>query len=224
MPAAVGAIRRRERRHGGHQADLFDPGHSTEHMGPRFRLDADGCLLGDDPRPAADLSGFGAGRIDGNGRDHRRHRRGDRLDYKNILRRALGPARQAQMARGRRLRSRGFHQAGVSAGANRRLAGGGAFRRSDRQGHSRCPPRRAGGGPLAGRSARRELRAAPIARHGRRLHRPSARHCPDVVDIRQLQGRVLVCRDSRLPGAGADRFRRAGARPAAGTARRAQSD
>ncbi len=50
---------------------------------------------------------------------------------------------------------------------------------------------------------------APIARHGRRLRRPPARHRPDVVDIRQLQGRVLGCRDSRLPGAGADRLRRA---------------
>ena len=39
--------------------------------------------------------------------------------------------------------------------------------------------------------------------------RPPARHRPDVVDGRQLQGRVLVCRDSRLPGAGADRLRRA---------------
>ena len=53
------------------------------------------------------------------------------------------------------------------------------------------------------------FRLAPIARHGRRLHRPPARHRPDVVDIGQLQGRVLVRRDSRLPGAGADRLRRA---------------
>ena len=195
-------------RHGcWHQADLFDQGYSTERMGPRFRLDADGRLVGDDPCPAADLSGFGAWRIDGDGRNHRRHRGGDRLHYKNILRRALGLARQAQMACGRRLRSGGFHQAGLSAGANHRLAGGGAFRRPDRQGHSRRPARRAGGGPVAGRSARREFWLAPIARHNRRLHRPPARHRPDVVDIRQLQGGVLVCRDSRLPGAGADRLR-----------------
>ena len=72
-----------------------------------------------------------------------------------------------------------------------------------------APARRAGGRPLAGRSARRELWPAPVARHGRRLHGPPARHRPDVVDIGQLHGGVLVRRDSRLPGAGADRLRRA---------------
>ena len=46
-------------------------------------------------------------------------------------------------------------------------------------------------------SARRELRTAPVARHDRRLHRPAARHRPDVVDGGQFQGRVLVRRDSR---------------------------
>ena len=45
-----------------HQADLFDQGYSSGGMGPRLRLDADGRLVGDDPRSAADLSGHRARR------------------------------------------------------------------------------------------------------------------------------------------------------------------
>ena len=209
-PVAFGAARDRGRRHESrHQARLLDQEYSTGRMGPGFRFDADGHLVGDDPCPAADLPGHGARRIDGDGWRDRRHCRGDRLRHQDILRRALGLAWQAQMARGRRLRSRGLHQAGVSARANRRVAGRRALRRSDRQRHSRRAPRCAGGGPLAASSARRELWSAPIARHGWRLRRSPARYRADVVDGRQFHGRLLVRRHSRLPGAGADHFRRA---------------
>ena len=64
------------------------------------------------------------------GRHDRRHRRGDGRHHQDVLRRAVGLARQAQVAGGHRLRPGGPHQAGLSAGARRRLAGRGALRRS----------------------------------------------------------------------------------------------
>ena len=83
------------------------------------------------------------------------------------------------------------------AGAFARLAGCGALHRPRRQRHSRRAARCAGRRHRAAASARRELRPAPIARYGRRLSRPAARHRPDVADGRSLPGGVL---DRRHPG------------------------
>ena len=84
-----------------------------------LRLAADGRLLGDDPRAAADLSGHRARRLGADRRHHRGDRRGDGVDHQGLLRRALRLARPAQAARRHRLRPRGLDQAGVRAGDHR---------------------------------------------------------------------------------------------------------
>src|ERR1700694_4956395 len=71
------------------EARLFTGPDSARGLGAGLCVDADGHLLGDDPRAAAGLSGDGAGHLDGDGRLHRRHRRSHGVDHQDILGRAL---------------------------------------------------------------------------------------------------------------------------------------
>jgi len=179
VPAAFGAVRRRTTWPLA-PADLFDQGdNSSERMGPRFRLDADGRLVGDDPRFAADLPGYGAWRIDGDGRiieGIAEATASITKIFSGALSDRLGKRKWLAAAG---LRSGGFHEAGVSAGGR---PSSGWWRRASSTGsagHSRRPAR-----PLVADLSRpncaREFWLTPIARHGRRLHGPPLPHRPDV--------------------------------------------
>ena len=161
---------------------LFTDPDPKRRLGARLRVDADGRLLGDDPRAVAGLSGDGAGHLDGDGRLHRRHRRGHRVDHQDIFRRALRLDRQTQASRGHRLWAGRLHQAGIPAGAHRGLAGGRALCRSHRQGYPRRAARCVDLRYLAPSRAGRELRPAPSARYGGCLCRAAIGYRPDVVD------------------------------------------
>jgi len=108
VPAAFGGGETDGRHGRWHQADLFESGIFQRAYGSsvssRCLMDVSSEMI----HALLPITWLRCSRIDGDGRNHRRHRGGDRLHYKDILRRAFGPAGQAQMARGGRLRSRGL--------------------------------------------------------------------------------------------------------------------
>ena len=148
---------------------------SRRGLGARAGVAVHGPLLRDDPCALAALPRHRARDLGADGRHHRGHRGGDRLDRQDFLRRAERPPRQAQGAGGVRLRACRLHQADLSAGRFDRLADRRALHRSRRQGHSRRTARCADRRPHAARPARRELRPAAIARHRRRGARAARR-------------------------------------------------
>src|ERR1700720_1954491 len=95
------------------EAELLADPDTQRRLGARLRVDADGRLLGDDPRAVAGLPGDGAGYLDGDGRVHRRYRGGHRVNHQDIFRRAFRLARQAQASWGHGLWGGRFYPAGI---------------------------------------------------------------------------------------------------------------
>ena len=143
---------------------------------------------------------------------------------KVVLRRAVGSPRPAQDADRRRLRPRRASPS-RSSRSPARVGWVAAARFLDRVGKGiRGAPRDALIADIAPpRAARRQLRPAPGARHGRRLRRAADRHRPDGGDRRRFPRRVLGGGRSGLSrrraarhigqGAGSEPARRAKQRP-----------
>ena len=134
----------------------------------RAHIAADGHLLRADPWPASRVSGGYARRQRDRAWRGGGHRRGDGADHPRVLRLAVGRARPAQSAHRGRLWPRRHHQAAVPARQLDRPGAARALPRPDRQGDPRRAARCARRRFDAGRSEGRRLRAAPVARHGRR--------------------------------------------------------
>ena len=187
-------------------------------LGAGARQPVHGRLLRDDPRPAADLSRRRARRVGAIGRLHRRHRRGNGDDHQDLLRRCFRTGSVGASC-WRRLAmafppspSRSFPLA-----QQPRLGRCRQVRRPARQGHSRRTAGRARCRSQPGGRAGRELRAAPVARYGRRLSWTACGHRAHGVDGRQFHAgvlgrgssgiRVVWAHHIRGPGAGPSRKR-----------------